>query len=862
MKRTQPSATQSVRSKSAQLIPAPAHSSLPVQSLRWYADSTAFPFPSTAHVDPLAGIIGQQRALDALTMGAEIASPGYNIFVSGLSGTGRLTTIKSILETITPNGQIPHDYAYVNNFHDPDQPTLLKFPKGKATPFARAMGDAINFLCSQIPKMFEEETFRTGRTKIIEEFQQREQQLLRSFEEGLRPDGFTLGQVKAGNGSVQPEILPVINGKAYPIAALDQLIKENTITVEQARTIGENYTRRHRDLYQLARNGMTLSQEFQQELTDFEAASAKLLIEATFDDVATRFPFEAVIAYLEEAGNDMLGNLDLFKQQPVAAATQQEEGEEESEPTIGDSAAFRSYQVNVVLDNAGITGAPVIIETTPTYINLFGTIERVPTPQGFWVSDFMMIKAGAILKADGGYLIINAADALSEPGVWKALKRVLLHRKLEIQSFESFVQSSTQGVAMKPQAIDLNVKVIMIGDPRLYQALFSMEEDFRKIFKISAEFDYEIARTDSVLIEYARFIRKLSDEENLLHFDPDGVAAVVEYAVEKAGDMRKISLRFSDIADLLRESSFWAERDTAEIVGRYHVEKAIRQMVERQSMWKEKIMERMLDGSLLIDTDGKKVGQINGLAVYSVGQISFGKPSRITATVAVGGQGIINIEREARMSGSLHNKGMLIIAGFLRHRFAQNRPLSITAHIVFEQSYGGVDGDSASSTEIYALLSALSGIPIRQDFAVTGSVNQWGEIQPIGGVKEKVEGFYEVCKARGLTGNQGALIPVQNIPELMLRDEVVEAVAAGKFHIYPVTTIDQGIEILTGVAAGEPNNRGNYPAGTINYFVQRRLAELADSLRQYGGRESATSFVADVTEFPDESGEEIEFPEE
>ncbi|MCC7439096.1 MAG: AAA family ATPase [Armatimonadetes bacterium] len=861
MKRTQPSTTHSSRSKSATLIPAPAHSSLPVQSLRWYADSTAFPFPSTAHVDPLAGIIGQQRALDALTMGAEIASPGYNIFVSGLSGTGRLTTIKSILEKITPNGQIPHDYAYVNNFRDPDQPTLLKFPKGKAAPFARAMSDAINFLSSQIPKMFEEDTFRTGRTKIIEEFQQREQLLLRSFEEGLRPDGFTLGQVKAGNGAVQPEILPVINGKAYPIAALDQLIKENVITAEQARAIGENYTRRHRDLYQLARNGMKLSQEFQEKLSEFEAESAKLLIEATFDDVATRFPFEAVIAYLEEVGNDILGNLDLFKQQPAETpATDEQEEAEEAQLAANDNAALRTYQVNVVIDNAGTTGAPVIIETTPTYINLFGTIERVPTPQGFWVSDFMMVKAGAILKADGGYLIINAADALSEPGVWKALKRVLLHRKLEIQSFESFVQSSTQGVAMKPQAIDLNVKVIMIGDPRLYQALFSMEEDFRKIFKISAEFDYEIARNDAILIEYARFIRKLSDEENLLHFDPDGVAAVVEYAVEKAGDVRKISLRFSDIADLLRESSFWAERDTAEIVGRYHVEKAIRQMVERQSMWKEKIMERMLDGSLLIDTDGKKVGQINGLAVYSVGQISFGKPSRITATVAVGGQGIINIEREARMSGSLHNKGMLIIAGFLRHRFAQQRPLSMTAHIVFEQSYGGVDGDSASSTEIYALLSALSGVPIRQDLAVTGSVNQWGEIQPIGGVKEKVEGFYEVCKARGLTGNQGALIPVQNIPELMLRDEVVEAVAAGNFHIYPVTTIDQGIEILTGVAAGQPNGHGDYPAGTINHRVQRRLAELADSLRQYGGRESATSFVTELPE--NASGEEIEFPEE
>ncbi|MBX7217102.1 MAG: AAA family ATPase [Candidatus Kapabacteria bacterium] len=845
-----PASTDSASSKSARLLPAPTHPSLPVKSLRWYADSTAFPFPSTAHVDPLNGIIGQQRALDALTMGAEIASPGYNIFVSGLSGTGRLTTIKSILERITPNGQIPHDYAYVNNFHDPDQPTLLKFPKGKAAPFQRAMHDAISFLQGRIPKMFEEETFRTGRTKIIEEFQQREQQLLRAFEEELRPDGFTLGQVKAGNGAVQPEILPVINGKAYPIAALDQLVKENAITAEQARAIGENYTRRHRDLYQLARNGMKLSQEFQQELGDFEAASAKLLIEATLDDLAMRFPFEAVIAYLEEVGNDILNNLDLFKQpQPEAAA---QGTDDEAQPPASDDGALRTYQVNVVLDNAGTTGAPVIIETTPTYLNLFGTIERVPTQQGFWVSDFLMIKAGAILRADGGYLIINAADALSEPGVWKALKRVLLHRKLEIQPFESFVQSSTQGVAMKPQAIDLNVKVIMIGDPRLYQALFSMEEDFRKIFKISAEFDYEIARTDTVLIEYARFIRKLSDEEHLLHFDPDGVAAVVEYAVEKAGDMRKISLRFSDIADLLREASFWAERDTAEIVGRYHVEKAIRQMVERQSMWKEKIMERMIDGSLLIDTEGRMVGQINGLAVYSVGQISFGKPSRITATVAVGGHGIINIEREARMSGSLHNKGMLIIAGFLRHRFAQQRPLSMTAHIVFEQSYGGVDGDSASSTEIYALLSALSGVPIRQDLAVTGSVNQWGQIQPIGGVKEKVEGFYEVCKARGLTGTQGAMIPVQNIPELMLRDEVVEAVAAGKFHIYPVTTIDQGIEILTGVAAGEPNSRGNYPAGTINHLVQRRLAKLADSLRSYGGHESAQpSFLA---ELPDGSG--------
>jgi ATP-dependent Lon protease len=391
---------------------------------------------------------------------------------------------------------------------------------------------------------------------------------------------------------------------------------------------------------------------------------------------------------------DILGRVETFKQHAIST----EEGSENEE--VADEDAFQVYKVNVVLDNSKTTGCPVIIETTPTFINLFGTIERVQNQQGYWTTDFTRIKGGSILHADGGYLIINATDALSEPGVWKALKRVLLHRKLEIQSYESFFQTTSQAVAMKPQAIDLNVKVIMIGDSRLYQALFNVEEDFRKIFKINAQFDYEIARTDSIILEYARFIRRLSDEENLLHFDRDGVAAVVEYAVEKAGNNTKISLRFSDIADLLRESSFWAEKEGADVVSRYHVEKASAMMVDRNAMWKEKIMERVLEGSLLIDTEGRKVGQINGLAVYDIGQITFGKPTRITATVAVGGQGIVNIEREARLSGSLHNKGMLILIGFLRSRFAQQRPLSLAASVVFEQSYGGVDGDSASSTEI------------------------------------------------------------------------------------------------------------------------------------------------------------------
>jgi ATP-dependent Lon protease len=430
---------------------------------------------------------------------------------------------------------------------------------------------------------------------------------------------------------------------------------------------------------------------------------------------------------------------------------------------------------------------------------------------------------------------MSANDALSEPGVWKALKRVLLHRKLEIQSIESFFQtSSAQVSALKPQAIDLNVKVILIGDSRLYQVLYQLDEDFRKIFKVNAEFDFEIDRTDQTISDYARFIRRLSDEENLLQFDRDGVAAVVEYAVEKASKNTKISIRFSEIADLLREASFWADRDRSEVVSRYHVDKAHAKMIDRNSMWKDKVMERIMEGTLLIATEGNRVGQINGLAVYSMGQISFGKPTRITATTFVGTGGVVNIEREARLSGSIYNKGTLILLGFFRNRFAQKRPLSFGASVVFEQSYGGIEGDSASSTEVYALMSSLSGVPIQQNIAVTGSVNQWGEIQPIGGVKEKIEGFYDVCKARGLTKSQGVMIPIQNVSDLMLRADVVESVAAGEFHVWAVASIDQGIEILTGVAAGERDAQGNYPPGTINSLIERRLADLAERLKESG----------------------------
>lgn len=819
---------------------------LPAGALRWYADPAIFDFPSTAFVKPLSGIIGQERALQALRLGAEIYSPGYNIFVSGLSGTGRSTTIKNILEQITPEWHVPHDYAFVNNFSDESAPRLLTLPRGKGGPFRQALLEAIGYLRTQIPRTFDDEKFRTARAKIIEEYQGREKTLLESFEAQIKPRGFALGQRRTGN-MVQPEIMPIVGDQTYAIEQLASLVQEKTISAEEAEGIERNYTELRKELFTIARQGMQLALEFQGELARYEREQAQLVVEATIDDIRGRFPFESVSHYLDEVQEDVLDRLDLFKGRQIPMATApargeieeeeaevEEEVEEETEESIDEM--FRVYAVNVVLDNSKTTGCPVIIETTPTFINLFGTIERVLDQQaGVWTTDFTRIRGGSLLRADGGYLIINAADALSEPGVWKALKRVLLHRKLEIQQIESFFQTSTPAAtAMKPQAIDLNVKIIMVGDAFLYQALYEADEDFRKIFKINSEFDYEITRNNEVLQSYARFIRKVSDEEHLLHFEREAVCAVVEYAVEKAGRSDKISLVFSDIADLLREASFWAERDRAEEVTRFHVEKATREMVERNAMWREKTQASILEGTVMIATDGSRVGQINGLAVYSVGQISFGTPSRITATVAVGKDGIVNIDREVELSGTIHDKGAMILDGFFRHRFAQNRPFMLSASVVFEQSYGGIEGDSASSTEVYALLSALSRVPIRQDLAVTGSVNQWGEIQPIGGVKEKVEGFFEICRRRGLTGRQGVLIPIQNTLDLMLSTEVVEAVQEGRFHIYAIRTIDQGIELLTGREAGEMQSDGSWPADSINALVAQRLVELCDAMKKYG----------------------------
>ena len=478
----------------------------------------------------------------------------------------------------------------------------------------------------------------------------------------------------------------------------------------------------------------------------------------------------------------------------------------------------------------------MIIETSPTYRNLFGTVERsIDRLGGIWKTDFSKIKGGSFLQANGGYLVLNALDVFIEPGVWLALKRTLRNRTMEMHSFDPFYLFASS--ALKPEPIDVKVKVVMIGDARLYWMLYVMDEDFKKIFKIKAEFDTLTDRKEETQLQYASFIRKICQEEKLLPFDRTGVTAVIEYGVRLAGRQKKLSTEFHRIGDVIREAHYWAKKENSEKVTEAHVEKAIEEGIFRRRMVEDKIQELIEDGFIMIDSDGASVGQVNGLSVYDMGEYAFGKPSRITAKTSMGKAGIINIEREADLSGRTHNKGVLILAGYLRGKYAQDKPLTLTASLCFEQSYSGVEGDSASSTEVYAILSSLANLPLRQDIAVTGSVNQNGEIQPIGGVNQKIEGFFDVCRSRGLTGKQGVMIPHQNAGDLMLRKDVVEAVASGQFHIYPVQTVDQGITILTGVAAGEKSPDGAYPGETVNFRVDERLKELAQKMRMFEAEE-------------------------
>jgi len=791
---------------------------LPPEKLSWRLDPEKIPFESSKDCEACEGIIGQERALKAIQTGLDIRSLGYNIFVTGMVGTGRTTTIKQLLEKMRNEEETPDDILYVNNFKNRDEPTLITLPSGQGKHFKEAMEHLINMLKTNIPELLKSKYYTEKRDEIVESQQKIQKEILKSFEEEVAQEGFSVIQVQMGL-FVKPDLIPVIEGKPTPFNQLDALVREGKFPKEKLEELRNKYDELTGKLEEVFEKMKESEERTRHMLKDWDEESITPIITGSISGIRSRFDLPKIIEYLDDVEKSLVNNIELFK------APKKDTKERE----IVDP--FLEYQVNLLIDNSELKGTPVVMETNPNYLNIFGSIDAALNKYGMWQTDFTKIKAGSLLKANGGYLVMNALDALVEFGVWPTLKRTLKYQTLEIQNLASLYLISTS--RLKPEPIKIDVKVVLIGDAYIYNLLYFLDVDFKKIFKVKSEFDSETKKDDNTILEYAQFIKKISDEDKLNAFDKEGMAAVIEYGTRLAGRQKKISTRFHILADVIREASYWANKENSKKVSRKYVEKAIEERFERVSLIEDKIQEMIEEGTIMIDIEGSKVGQVNGLSVYAMGEFSFGKPTRITASTAVGRAGVINIEREADLSGRTHNKGVLILGGYLRGKYAQNKPFSLSASLAFEQSYAGVDGDSASSTEVYAILSSLSKIPLRQDIAVTGSLNQKGEIQPIGGVNEKIEGFFDVCKAKGLTGTQGVIIPHQNVQNLMLRKDVIEAASKGKFHIFSVKTIDQGIEILTGVRAGEIQKDGNFEKDTLNDLVDQELQRLAKSWKTY-----------------------------
>jgi len=803
---------------------------LTADKLRWRCELSRVPFETTAQAQKREGFVGQERALRALKMGVELSAPGYNVFVCGLAGTSRGGTIAQMIEDLHPATKPSLDRCYVNNFKIPDRPRLLSLPRGSANVFKKDMQAGVDFLRRRIPQVFEGEPFQRQKGRIVERFSVREKELMDDFTRRIAREQFALGHMQVGAVAL-PEIFPVLEGQMVPIEDISKLVHEGKLESGVAEEIERKYEQFRQEFTVVYRKTLTLSRELASELSYLEQEAASVLVDGVIEELKEKYPGAGVSEYLEEVRHHLLDNLGPFKER---------EGEEDQtgdQPEVlqkmpgPERDPFRVYGVNVILSHNSESDSQVIFETTPTYANLFGTIQRAYDARGGWSSDFMDLRGGSLLRADGGFLIMYSIEALSEPGVWRALKRTMNHTRLEIQPLEVFYPFAT--TALKPEPVELNVKVILIGDRDLYELLYEYEEDFRKIFKVRVEFDEEMPLSDSVIEEYAGRLRALSEKENLFPFDRGAFAAILEYGVRKAGRRNKVTARFVDIADLAREAHYTAAAAGENVVRAAHVRSAIASKMERHNLIETRIRKMIEEGTLLVDLTGTCVGQVNGLSVLEIGGYAFGKPVRITASAALGKAGLINIEREANLSGRFHDKGVHIIAGYLRSCFAKDKPLSLAASICFEQSYSGVDGDSASSTEIYALISALSELPMRQDIAVTGSMNQRGDIQAIGGVNEKIEGFFDTCRIEGLSGTQGVMIPAANVEDLMLREDVLEAVKSGKFHIWPIGRVEQGVELLTGIRAGQRNGDGGFEKDTVFARVDERLREMAKTMKEF-----------------------------
>lgn len=769
-----------------------------------------FSFRSTAELEPLEGIIGQDRAVKAFDFGLHVKIKGYNIYMSGPSGTGKTTYAKASTERLAATEDVPLDWCYVYNFQNPRSPLALSFPAGEGRKFRDDMNELVQLFQTELQKVFRTEDYEKQKTELLRGFDEKRDALMDQMSKEAAENDF---QVKTTNSGIY--FMPVVDGKPVGEEEYDDLAEDVKDVIEKnSQIVQEKASAIMRDIRELDKESKRCVDQLDYKVGMFAIGHHVSAVQEKYEQN------EKAVAYINAVKEDVLENISQFF-----------EDEEDGEEGLASLLPMLSkkqpedvtlkYKVNLIVDNSETEGAPVVTTFNPTYYNLVGEVEY-DSEFGNLTTDFMKIKSGLFHKANGGYLIVQAQDILSAPQAWEALRRVIKTKEINMDAIREQL-GTVVAPTLKPEPIPANIKIIMIGSSYYYELLSTYDEEFDKFFKIRADFDYEMPRSQENMLKIAQFIKGFTMREKTMDFDVSAVCAVVEYSSRSAERQNKLSTRFNHLAEILGEAAVWAKLDGAEMVTAKHVQKTIVEKEDRLRLYEEKLDEMLEENVIMIDVDGAEVGQINGLAVLDMGSYAFGNPSRITATTYVGKSGIVNIEKEARMSGQTHDKGVQIITGYLGQTYAQKFPLSLSCRVCFEQNYNGIDGDSASSTELYCILSSLAELPIRQDLAVTGSVNQKGEIQAIGGVTYKIEGFFDLCKKRGLTGKQGVIIPVSNIRDLVLKDEVVEAVKEGVFHIYPISTIDEGIALLMSTPAGEKDEKGEYPPDSVHGKVMAKL---------------------------------------
>jgi lon-related putative ATP-dependent protease len=784
-------------------------------------DPDQFTFETTAELDDLQEVIGQDRAVEAIQFGIGIQRTGYNLFALGPNGTGKHTSVQRSLEKKAIGEPVPSDWCYVNNFAQPHIPNALQLPAGQGTTLKQDMDHLIEELFAVISGAFESEEYHLQKRAIEAEFQEKQEGALEELRKEAEDSNIALIRTPSGLAFAPLKDKEVI--KPDEFMALPQERREEIES--QIENLQTRLQKIIRQVPQWVREGRSRVKELNEEVATFS-------VTPLFEELQEKYrELPAVLEYLSAVQQDVVEHNDMFLNSDDES-TPPEAGGRPLIPAKPSRETFANrYKVNVIVDHGQSEGAPIVYEQNPTYPNLLGRTEHV-AQMGALLTDFTLIKPGAVHLANGGYLIVDARKLLLQPYSYEGLKRALRGGEIRIESpGQAYGLVST--VSLEPEPIPLDVKVVLLGERMIYYLMYENDPDFGELFKVAADFEDQMDRSDDSNLAYAQLIGTLARKENLRHFDRSAVARVIERSGRMVSDTEKLTTHMQSVADLLREADYWASEKNEDVVKGEHVIKAVESQIRRASRIEERMREAILRDTIFIDTEGKIVGQINGLSVLMLGNYAFGRPSRITARVRMGKGEVIDIERQVELGGPLHSKGVLILASYLGSRYASDRPLSLSASLVFEQSYGGVDGDSASSAELYALLSALSEIPIKQSLAVTGSVNQHGQAQAIGGVNEKIEGFFAVCQARGLTGDQGVLIPKANVKNLMLGQDVIDAVSDEMFHIYPIETIEQGIKVLTGIPAGELDEEGAYPEESINQRIIARLEEMAETQREY-----------------------------